>query len=97
MTDYDIQRTAKAIVDLLVTDDRFIERVAKIVPKQTRLLNTRQAAKKLGISQYTMRHIAAKVGGIQSPSTGKKRESGHWYFDENTLLKEYLAYKNINC
>lgn len=34
LTDYDIQRTAQAVVDLLLQDDRFLTRMQRLTPKR---------------------------------------------------------------
>ena len=66
LTDYDIQRTAQAVVDLLLQDDRFLSRMKKLTPKrQGHMLNSKQAAAMLGISAYTIREIAPLIGGIK--------------------------------
>ena len=79
MTEYDIQRTARAVVDLLLTDDRFIRRIDKVMPKRSsRMLNSRQAGERLGISPDTLRDVAPFIGGIKK---GDDRR-GRWTFEE---------------
>ena len=90
MTEYDVQRTARAVVDLLLTDDRFVRRLERIVPKRTRMLNSRQAALRLGISPDTLRDVAPFIGGIKK---GDDRR-GRWTFEEEGLKERYLEYIN---
>ena len=91
MTEYDIQRTARAVVDMLLSDDRFIHRMEKLSPRRgSRMLNSRQAASSLGISQWTLRHIAAFIGGIKK-GTGQRSK---WTFEEDGLKERYLEYIN---
>lgn len=90
MTEYDVQRTARAVVDLLLTDDRFVRRLERIVPKRTRMLNSRQASERLGISPDTLRDVAPFIGGIKK---GDDRR-GRWAFEEDGLKERYLEYIN---
>ena len=92
LTEYDIQRTAKAVVDLLLDDDRFLRRVTKIGKKRSRLLNSAQAADALGISKVTLRRIAQYIGGIRK-GTDKYQ---HWCFEEEGLKERYIEYLNEN-
>lgn len=91
MTDYDIQRMAAAVVNLLLDDDRFIRRMQKLSVKRSgRTLSSRQAAETLGISPYTLRSIAPYIGGIKK---GGDRYQ-HWCFEEEGLKERYLEYLN---
>ena len=91
LTEYDIQKTARAIVDLLLEDDRFIKRIMKASPRKgSKMFNSRQAASYLGISQYTLRHIAPYIGGIKK-GVGKQSK---WTFEEEGLKERYLEYLN---
>lgn len=91
MTDYDIQRMAAAVVNLLLDDDRFIRRMERMVPKRrSQMLSSRKAAQLLGISSYTIRHIAPYIGGIKKGSDRYQ----HWCFEEEGLKERYLEYLN---
>lgn len=89
LTDYDIQRISSAIVDNLVNDERFMQRVAKLMPKQKKMLNSRQAAEMLGITRKTVCEIAPFVGGVKGEGI-----SSHWMFPEEGLIDRYTEYKN---
>ena len=89
MTEYEIQRTARAVVDLLLSDDRFISRIVKASPrKSSRMLNSSKAAAILGISAYTIRHIAPYIGGIKKGDGQRDK----WAFEEEGLKDRYLDY-----
>lgn len=91
LTDYDIHRTAQAVVELLLDDDRFISRMQKIAPKRAgHMLNSKQAAAMLGISAYTIREIAPMIGGIKKGSDRYQ----HWCFEEDGLKERYMSYCN---
>ena len=91
LTDYDIQRTAQAVVDLLLQDDRFLSRMKKLAPKrQGHMLNSKQAAAMLGISAYTIREIAPLIGGIKKGEGQRDK----WAFEEEGLKERYLEYIN---
>jgi len=90
MTEYEIHRTAEAVVDLLLSDDRFFKRMEKLAPRKSRLLKTAQAAERLGLSKDTLRSIAPYIGGISSGEGPGTR----WSFEEDTLKENYLAYIN---
>ena len=91
MTEYEIQRTARAVVDLLLTDDRFINRIIKAAPRRgSRMLNSKQAASVLGISADTLRNIAPFIGGIKKGSDQRAK----WTFDEEGLKERYIEYVN---
>ena len=89
LTDYDIQRISAAIVNNLVNDDRFMKRVAKLMPKRTKMLNSRQAAELLGITRKTVCEIAPLIGGMKGDG-----RSSHWMFPEEGLVEKYTEYKN---
>ncbi len=86
LSEYDIQRITSAIVEKLVNDDRFMKRMAKVMPKKERLLTSTQAAAVLGISRYTVCRIADKLGGVR-----KDGERGHWVFREDGLVDRYRS------
>lgn len=91
MTEYDIQRTARAVVDMLLEDDRFIHRMERMANARAgRMITTEKAAGILGISQYTMRYVAPFIGGIKKGSNQRAK----WVFDESTLKERYLEYVN---
>ena len=91
MTEYDIQRTAKAVVDLLLADDRFTRRMEKLTSRnRTRMVNSSKAADLLGISTDTLRDIAPYIGGIKKGSGQRSK----WAFEENGLRDRYLEYMN---
>lgn len=88
LTDYDIQRISAAVVNNLVNNDRFMQRMARLMPRKNRLLNSRQAAELLGITRKTVCEIAEHLGGIRG-----KGESAHWMFDEDGLKERFKEYK----
>ena len=87
MTDYDIQRISRAVVDLLLSDERVLARIGRHARPSDKLLSTRQAAAHLGVSVFTVRRFAAELGGIRSAR-------GQWSFPESTLTENYLNLKN---
>lgn len=94
MTEWDIQRMAREVVNLLLDDDRFLRRMEKILPKrQSRMINSSQAASLLGISQWTLREIAPHIGGIKKGGDdahdGKRSK---WTFQEEGLIDRYKEY-----
>lgn len=89
MTDYDVQRIARAVVQLLNEDDRFAKRMEKFIPKrQSRMLNSNKAAELLGVSQDTLRDIAPYIGGIKKGSDQRSK----WTFVEEGLRDRYIEY-----
>lgn len=89
LTDYDIQRLSSAIVRNLVNDEKFMRRMAKMIPKKKNMVSSSRAASILGISRKTVCCIAEHLGGI------KGRDSkGHWVFEEDGLVERYIEYKN---
>lgn len=86
MTDYDIQRLSAAIVDRLTRDERFVKRVVKAMPKEEKLLTSRQAAQILGVSRYTVVKNAERLGGIRMGD----HDRAHWVFPEEGLIDRYL-------
>lgn len=88
LSEYDIQRLSSAIVNKLVNDDRFIDRMAKMLPKQERMLTSTQAADRLGLTRKTVCEIASSLGGVRSNT-----KSAHWVFPESTLVENYIRYK----
>ena len=88
ITDYDIQRISSAIVEKLINDDRFAKKIAKMLPKQKKMLTSSQAADRLGITRKTVCEIASELGGVR----GKGR-SAHWMFQEDTLVDNYCSYQ----
>lgn len=91
MTEYDVQRMAMAVVNLLLDDERFIRRMERLTPKRKGvMLNSRQAAQRIGISQYTLRKVAPFIGGIKK-GDGKQDK---WAFEEEGLKERYLEYIN---
>ena len=89
LTDYDIQRLSKAIVENLCENDKFINRIGKLMQKDKRnLINSTKAAKILGITRKSVCQIAEHLNGIRG-----KGDSAHWYFHEDTLIDLYIRYK----
>lgn len=88
ITDYDIQRISSAIVDKLVNDERFIRRMAKVMPKQERMLGTHQVSKILNLSRKTVCKIASQLGGMKGEGLNAK-----WIFPEQGLVERYKQYK----
>ena len=78
MTDYEIRRLSRAIVEELLADDRFIARVAEKAPKAGRMMPASEAARMLGVSKWTVIRMAGQLGG-------EKRENGRWYFPVSRL------------
>ena len=88
LTDYDIQRISSAVVENLVNNDRFMQRMARLMPRKNRLLNSRQAAEMLGITRKTVCEIAEQIGGSRAQDN-----SSHWMFEEEGLIDRYRKYK----
>lgn len=88
LTDYDIQRISSAIVNNLVNNDKFISKMAKLMPKQKSMVSSGKAAKILGVSRKTICEIAEHLGGIK-----EEGKSAHWMFEEDRLVERYKAYK----
>ena len=88
MTEYEMQRIAKLIVSGLVNDDRFLAKVAKMMPKRNRALKVKDVAAILGISVWTVRDIAKELGGTRK---GDERR-GQWVFEEDGLIERYQEY-----
>ena len=89
MTEYEIQKTARAVVDMLLNDDRFIRRMEKLLPQRSsRMLNSSKAASLLGISRKTICMIAEEIGGIRGDGN-----RAHWMFEEAGLKERYTEYK----
>lgn len=88
LTDYDIQRISSAVVENLVNNDRFMQRMARLMPRKNRLLNSRQAADMLGITRKTVCEIAEQIGGERAANN-----SSHWMFEEEGLIDRYRKYK----
>jgi len=90
LTEYDIQKIASSVVRLLSEDEKFMRRMAKLMPKQQRMVNSTKAAKILGINRKTVCEIAEHLGGIRA--NGK---SAHWMFVEDGLIERYRNYKGL--
>lgn len=88
MTEYEMQRLAKLIVTGLVNDDRFMAKVAKMVPKKNRTLKAKDVAEVLGISVWTVRDIAEHLGGTRKGDVKR----GQWVFEEDGLIERYQDY-----
>ena len=87
LTEYDVQRISAAIVDRLVNDEKFMRRMAKMMPKKSRMLSSSQASEILGVSRYTVVAKAVQLGGIRK---GNHKRS-HWTFPEEGLIEKYLS------
>ena len=83
MTDYEVRKLANAICEILVTNDKFMANVAKMVQRD-KLLTTREAAAVLGVPQFTVRRKAAELGGILMAN-------GRWMFREAGLVDRYIG------
>lgn len=90
LTDFDIQKIAVSVVRLLSEDEKFMKRMAKLMPRQQRMVNSTQAAKILGINRKSVCEIAEHLGGIRA--NGK---SAHWIFPEDELIENYKIYKKL--
>ena len=88
LTEYEMSRMAKLIVNGLVNDDRFMAKVAKLVPKRNKVLRVKDVADLLGVSVWTVRDIAPQLGGTRKGD--EKR--GQWVFEENGLVERYQEY-----
>jgi transcription initiation factor IIE alpha subunit len=88
MTEYELQRLAKLIVTGLVNDDRFMAKVAKMVPQKNRTIKAKEVAKILGISVWTVRDIAEHLGGTRRGDAMR----GQWVFEEVGLVERYQEY-----
>lgn len=88
MTEYEMQRLAKLIVKGLCEDDRFIAKVAKMMPKRKKTIRVKEASQLLGVSVWTVRSIAEYLGGHRKGDA----QRGQWYFDEDGLVERYQEY-----
>ena len=89
LTEFDIQRISRAVVDMLLGDDRFAKRMEKMtVEKAGKMMSVREAASLLGISVWTVRTIAPQLGGIKK-GVGKQAK---WAFEESSLKDRYMEY-----
>ena len=88
LTDYEIQRISSAIVNNLVNNDKFISKMAKLMPKKKSMVSSGKAAKILGVSRKTICEIAEHLGGIRGEGS-----KNHWTFEEDRLVERYKAYK----
>ncbi len=88
MTDYEIQRIARAVAELILGDERLPKRVAKCLPKKEKLLTSSQAAEMLGVSRCTICRLAPSLGGIRRPSKDGK---GRWMFSEEKLIENFKS------
>lgn len=88
MTEYELRRLSQLIIEGLCRDDRFMEKVAKSMPKQKKMIRVREAAKILGISVWTVRDIAAELGGQRKGNAIK----GQWQFELEGLVERYQDY-----
>lgn len=86
MTEFDIQRLSAAIVDRLASNEKFVQRVIKAMPKEEKLVTSRKAAQILGVSRYTVVKYAEQLGGIRKGNHDK----AHWMFPEDGLIDRYL-------
>lgn len=91
LSSYEIDRISEAIVTRLVHDDGFMKRMARLIPKEGKMLTSAQAAEKLGLSRKYVCDIAHHLGGIRGDG-----KSSHWTFPEDTLTELYLQYKKRN-
>lgn len=87
MTEYEIRRISAAIVEDLLSDERFITRIAKVMPKRDRLISSSKAAEILGVSRFTVVRFANELGGEQN-------SRGRWVFHENNLIQNFNNIKN---
>ena len=90
LTDFDIQKIAVSVVRLLSEDEKFMKRMAKLMPRQQRMVNSTQAAKILGINRKSVCEIAEHLGGTRTNS-----KSAHWMFPEDGLIERYRNYKGL--
>lgn len=88
LTDYDIQRLSSAIVKNLVNNDKFIRRMARMMPKKQNMLTSSQTAKVLGVSRKTVCKIAPLLGGVKGDGKQKK-----WMFPEEGLMDRFIKYR----
>lgn len=89
LSEYDIHLIASEVVKKLVSDERFLKAMARVAPKQERLLTSSQAAELLGISRYTVCRMAEQLGGIRKESSTPGK--GHWVFPERGLADRYKS------
>lgn len=79
---------ATLIVRGLVSDDRFVAKVARMTPKKNRTLRVKDVADILGISVWTVRDIANELGGTRKGND----KQGQWVFEEDGLIERYQEY-----
>ncbi len=90
LSEYDIQRLSTAICEKLCNDDKFANRMVKLIQKNDsrKMVNSTRASQILGISRKSVTQIAKYLNGVRG-----KGKSAHWLFPEATLTELYLRYK----
>jgi len=88
LTDYDIQRLSTAIVENLVNNESFMNKMAKVMPRKPKMISSSQAARILGITRKTVCEIAPLLGGVKGE--GKQ---AHWMFPEEGLTDKFIKYR----
>lgn len=100
MSEYELRRLARLIVQGLIDNDLFIAKVAKMMPERNRihesekrLVGAKEAAKMLGISVTLLRRIKDDENGIPQFSYVKGvSKSSPLKFNAATLMDEYERY-----
>ena len=87
---------AAKIAEHLVSNDRFVEKMAKVVGGRPakKLVSAKEAAAMLGISVMQLYHIKDDENGVPRFSymkTGKTKQAS-LKFDSSKLMKEYERY-----
>lgn len=100
MTDYEIKKIAKAIIDEALQNDALLKKIASMVQSPAkapvRLVTAREAASMLGISVGHLRSIKDDENGMPRFSyvkTGSGKNCA-LRFNANTLMSDYERYCN---
>lgn len=89
LTEYDVTRIARAIVEQLVDDERFIKKVTSSAPQRRQLVSLPAAAELLGVSKSWMYH---HVGDFRK--TKGSQQNSRIKFDTATLYEDYQTITN---
>ena len=94
MSEYELRRLARLIVQGLIDNDLFIAKVAKMMPKRNRihesekrLIGAKKAAEMLGISVTLLRNGVPQFSYVKGGS-----KSSPLKFNAATLMDEYERY-----
>ena len=99
MTDYEIKKIAKAIIEEALQNDALLRKIASYGQLQgkggERLVTAKEAAKMLGISVSHLYHIKDDENGVPQFNYIKGNgKQAPLRFNANTLMSDYERYCN---